>query len=133
MSNPLISPELKRSLARCLTGRPEILFAILYGSASQGRPFRDLDIGVFVDRARLPASADLDYSFDLADELERLAQYPVDVRVINEAPLGFRYNVSRGTALVVNHGEAFAQFLERTWDDYLDFRPVALQYLREMR
>ena len=127
------SPGLKDNLVRGLRHRPEILFAVLYGSASQGQPFRDLDIALFVDRARLPASADLDYSFDLADELERLAQYPVDVRVINEAPLGFRYNVSRGTALVVNDGEAFAHFLERTWDDYLDFQPVALLYLREMR
>ena len=133
MSNPLLSLELKRNLARFLTSRPEILFAVLYGSASEGLPFRDLDIAVFVDRALLPASADLDYGFKLADDLERLAQVPVDLCVINDAPLGFRYNVSRGKALVVNDGEAFARFLERTWDDYLDFKPVALQYLREMR
>ena len=35
MSNPLLSPELKRSLARFLTGRPEILFAVLYGVSDE--------------------------------------------------------------------------------------------------
>ena len=125
--------ELRETLVSRLKGRPEILFAILYGSAAEGGPFRDLDIALYVDRTLIPAAADLDHAFDLAEELERVVPYPVDVRVINDAPLPFRYNVSRGTALVVNDEERFFHFLERTWDDYLDFEPVAMQYLKELR
>lgn len=124
--------DIKDKLARSLAGRPEIWFAVLYGSAAEGRSFRDLDVGIFVDRAAVSPSAELDYAFRLADELEGVVPHPVDVRVINDAPLGFRYNVSRGTALVVNDREAFARFLERTWDEYLDFQPVAMRYLKEM-
>jgi predicted nucleotidyltransferase len=123
----------KESLVLCLQDRPEILFALLYGSAVEGGHFRDLDIGLFVDRAHVPVTDDLDYAFGLADELENTVPYPVDVRVINDAPLPFRYNVSRGIVLVVNDGEALAHFLERTWDEFFDFRPVAMQYLKEMR
>jgi predicted nucleotidyltransferase len=128
-----LSPKTKDAFALCLQDRPEILFAILYGSAAEDLPFRDLDIGLFVDRASVPASAELDYAFALADELEQVASYPVDVRVINDAPLPFRYNVSRGTPLVVNDKEVFARFLERTWDEFLDFQPMAMQYLKELR
>ena len=133
MASLELSPRTKDTLVLCLQNRPEILFAILYGSAAEGRPFQDLDIGLFVDRASVPASAELDYAFALADELEQVAPHPVDVRVINGAPLPFRYNVSRGIPLLVNDKEAFARFLERTWDEFLDFQPVAMQYLKELR
>jgi predicted nucleotidyltransferase len=128
-----LSSKTKDALALCLPDRPEILFAILYGSAAEGLPFRDLDIGLFVDRVSVPASAELDYAFALADELEQVASHPVDVRVINDAPLPFRYNVSRGIPLMVNDKEVFARFLERTWDEFLDFQPVAMQYLKELQ
>ena len=124
--------EIKESLAAHLSARPEIRFAMLYGSAAEGRAFRDLDIGVFVDRAKVSAEADLDYAFALADELAAILPFPVDVRVINDAPLPFRYNVSRGIPLAVRDEECYYTFLERTWDEYLDFQPIALQYLRDL-
>ena len=133
MASLEFSPKIKEALALCLQDRPEILFAILYGSAAEGRPFQDLDVGLFVDRASVPVSVELDYAFALADELERVAPHPVDVRVINDAPLPFRYNVSRGIPLLVHDKEVFARFLERTWDEFLDFQPVAMQYLKELQ
>jgi predicted nucleotidyltransferase len=128
-----ITSDVKESLSLCLGNRPEILFAILYGSAAEAERFRDLDVGLFVDRASVSASADLDYAFDLADELEKAVPHPVDVQVINDAPLPFRYNVSQGIVLVANDREALFRFLERTWDEYLDFKPVAMQYLKELK
>jgi hypothetical protein len=128
-----LTSALKEKLTACLSNRPEILFALLYGSAAEDLPFRDLDIGLFVNRTMVSTAADLDYGFTLADELEKVVSYPVEVRVINDAPLGFRYNVSRGIALVVNDEQIFYNFLERTWDEFLDFQPVAMQYLKELR
>lgn len=133
LSRKTSTPEIKETLIACLQGHPEISFAILYGSAADGGPFHDLDVAIWVDRGLLPASEDLNYAFGLADELERVQPYPVDVRVINDAPLPFRYNVSRGLRLIVNDAELFYAFLERTWDEYFDFEPVLLQYLRELR
>jgi hypothetical protein len=115
-----------------MSARSEVRFAILYGSAAEGGTFRDLDVGVFVDRSRVPVDADLEYAFTLADELEGVVSFPVDVRVINDAPLPFRYNVSRGIPLTARDEEDLYTFLERTWDEWLDFQPIALQYLREM-
>jgi predicted nucleotidyltransferase len=128
-SQPRFKPQ---HLAPCLVGRLEILFAVLYGSAAEGGPFRDLDVGVMVDRARVPADAELDYAFTLAEALEKAVPFPVDVHILNDAPLPFRYNVSRGVPLVVHDPEALYTFLERTWDDWLDFKPIAMRYLEEM-
>jgi predicted nucleotidyltransferase len=47
-----ISPEERRGIQRILSGFLEgeegILFAYLHGSFSEGRPFRDIDVAVFV-------------------------------------------------------------------------------------
>ena len=131
-TNAKLSPEIREALAGRLQNRREILFAILYGSASERRSFRDLDVGLCVDRALVPAFAELDYAFALTDELEQAVPYPVDVRIINDAPLPFRYNVSRGIPLVLSDREAYFRFRERTWDEFLDFQPVAMQYLKEL-
>jgi predicted nucleotidyltransferase len=126
-----LKSDVQQELVCALRDRPEILFAILYGSAAEERPFRDLDIALFVDRAAVPPTADLDYAFTLADELEKAVPHAVDVRVINDAPLPFRYQVSRGFALIIHDRSALVRFLERTWDLFLDFQPVAMQYLKE--
>ena len=42
-------------LVQHLAWRPEIVFAVLYGSASEGETFRDLDVGIMLDRAQVPA------------------------------------------------------------------------------
>ncbi len=127
-----ILDQFKEKLSQALQGRPEIIFAMLYGSAIEGGEFNDLDIGLWVERLTVPPLADLSYAFDLADELGQVVAYPVDVRIINQAPLPFRYNVSRGQALLVNDEAALLHFLERTWDEFLDFKPVAMQYIREL-
>jgi len=129
----MLEPYLKEKLIKDLSNRPEIIFAILYGSAAEEKPFRDLDVGLYVDRTLLTKMDELNFTFDLEVALQKEAGHPVDVRVINDAPLPFRYNVSRGIPLVVNNTETFANFLERTWDEYLDFQPIALRYLQDQR
>lgn len=125
--------DLKRALAEYFTGRPEIVFAILYGSAAEGRPFHDVDVAVYVDEAQLGGEDRYAYMFALADALEQRVPYPVDVRLINDAPLPFRYNISRGRPVFARDAEALANFLSRTWDEYLDFAPVAMKYLEYLR
>ena len=124
--------EIKERISHTLKGRPEIRFALLYGSAAEGQPFRDLDIGICVDRVLVPTTQDLDYAFVIATDLEKTMSRRTDVRVINDAPLPFRYNVSCGIPLIINDRQAHFSFLERTWDDFLDFRPVAMAYLKDL-
>jgi predicted nucleotidyltransferase len=115
-----------------LDQRSEIVFAILYGSAIENEQFADLDIALFLDRTAALPEQDLAYSFTLADALETVLPYPIDIRILNEAPLPFCYNVSKGIPVVGQNSPRLWYFLERTWDDWFDFEPIAFQYIREL-
>ncbi len=119
-------------MAGALEGVPGLIAAVLYGSAAEGIPFRDLDIALVVDRAVHPAEKDWDLMNDVADLLSPLVPVPVDVRVVNDAPLALRYRVVFGRPLLVRDEETYEEFTARSWDLYLDFEPVSRRYLEEM-
>lgn len=119
-------------MAERLSAVPGILSAVLYGSAAEGLPCRDLDVALIVDRAVWPIAQDEDLEERVVRLLRPLAPLPVDVRVVNDAPLAFRYHVTRGRPFLVLDKEAYAAFLERTWDEYFDFAPFARKYFGEI-
>jgi predicted nucleotidyltransferase len=126
--------QLQRELSDLLGERPEIQFACLHGSFLGTLGFRDLDIGVWVDAQRVAREQALDYELDLSLWLERRLSHslPVDARVLNYAPLGFRYAASHGIPIVLRRPEAWYTFCEETWRDYWDFQPLADDMLRDL-
>jgi predicted nucleotidyltransferase len=127
--------ELERWLARIareLERVSGLVAAVLYGSAAEGLPFRDLDIALIVDREVCPEEKDWDLENALADCLAPLVPVPVDVHVVNDAPLALRYNVTQGHPFWVSNPERYADFVEQSWDLYFDFAPVSRKYLEEM-
>jgi predicted nucleotidyltransferase len=50
---------------------------------------------------------------------------PIDMKILNGAPLSFRYAVSCGRLLFGKDQRALEEFLTSTWRDYFDFKPVA--------
>lgn len=105
---------------------------MLHGSFARGEAFRDIDVAVWLDPVWLPKDERFRVALDLSVELRLTLGHPVDVRVLNDAPLGFRYHALAGSPLVVRDDELLAELRARTWDDYLDFQPFARQYLREV-
>ena len=89
----------------------------------------DADVGV--GARRLSRDERFRYAVDLSVHLEAQLACPVDVRGLNDASLGFRYHALQGRPLVVRDEQWLDELRARTWDDYLDFRPFARQYLRE--
>ena len=124
--------DLLGRLADALMSVDGLIAAVLYGSAAEGLPFRDLDIALLVDREVWPAREDLERENRLADRLASLSPFPVDVRVVNDAPPGFCYHVTLGRPLLIRDEEAYAEFLERTWDLYFDFAPFVRRYFEEV-
>ncbi|MGQ9631107.1 MAG: hypothetical protein ACUVXI_12495 [bacterium] len=58
---------------------------------------------------------------------------PVDVRVLNFAPLSFRYSVIRaGVPIFVRDDDARVDFEVLTLAKYFDFEPFRRMYLREI-
>jgi hypothetical protein len=59
-------------------------------------------------------------------------KYPIEVRVLNKAPLLFRYNVLRyGEPVLVFDDDLRCDFVEATLANYFDFAPFRKMYLKE--
>jgi len=113
-----------------LQGRADILFAYLHGSFFSGNRFRDIDIAVYLKPA---CSSSLQAELEMEAELsKRMKKYPVEVRVLNHAPLSFRYNVFKnGEPIVVVDDDLRCDFMEATLSQYFDFAPFRKMYLKE--
>jgi hypothetical protein len=118
-------------LRRELEARPEVVLAVLHGSFTRGEPYRDIDVAVWLDSGRLSRDERFRYALDLSVHLRLRLGGPVDVGVLNDAPLAFRYHALQGHPLVTRDEAFLDELRARTWDDYLDFQPFARQYLRE--
>ena len=130
--SPQDREELTGTLRRQLQGRPEVVFAVLHGSFATEGPYRDIDVAVWVVPSARPDTGWHRYAVGLAAELTVALNAPVDVQVLNESPLAFRYHALNGRLLLARDEEFFHNLRERTWDDYFDFLPFARENLRGM-
>ena len=124
--------RLVEALVQELLLRSEIVFVFLHGSFVESGTFRDLDLAVYVDLDRGGCASSYEYENDLSVKLTLAMGMPVDVCVLNNASVAFRYHALKGRVLLVRNVEVLDEFRARTWDDYIDFAPFARQYLREV-
>jgi len=118
------------TIRQALANERDLVFAYLFGSFEEGGPFHDIDVGIFLDGAQPPETADR-RAFDLAGRLEAVVPFPVDVVALNARPVTFRFHVYSGEPLVVNDENRLAQELERTMAEYFDIEPVLRRATRE--
>ena len=120
----------KEAIRAVFKKHEEILFAYLHGSFVKKDAFRDIDVAIYLER--MPASV-LEYELQMeTDLMKALRKYIVDVRVLNGAPLSFKYNVIKdGIVLLSKDDDKRADFEEKTIVLYLDFLPYRKLYLRE--
>jgi len=105
--------------------RQEILFAYIFGSFVKGNEFSDIDIALYVD-----GKGSLEYEFEIEDDLERMLKIPVDVRVINKAPVSFSYPVLKDGLLIKDSNER-AEFQVRKFKEYMDYVHLRDAYIRD--
>ncbi|PKL62042.1 MAG: nucleotidyltransferase [Methanomicrobiales archaeon HGW-Methanomicrobiales-2] len=109
-------------LRRCLTGREDVLLGYLYGSFLRHDGFHDIDIGLLVSGEREPYES-YKYAMGIASDLERCItpRYEIDLRMLNDAPVEFQYEVVRTGHLLIARDEStriafeasvIAQFLD---------------------
>lgn len=119
--------KIKQKIKEALIKRDEIIFAYLHGSFIEDRPFRDIDVAIYVD-----GNYDLTYELELEEELTRLVDFPVDVRVINNAPVTFRFKVIGGELLFTKDERVRCEFEEGTLREYHDYEYYLKIYRREV-
>lgn len=123
------------ALEEAVEAEPDVVFAYVYGSFLKDRPFHDVDVAVYLD---ITDEREMDvFALKLSADLEkslfqrRNRNLPVDVRVLNQAPLGFLYHVFRGKLLFSRDDALRTQEVERTVSRYLDLKPLRQRALKE--
>jgi len=124
--------RLQAHIRRMLAQDPEVVLAYLHGSFTRGGPFRDVDLALLL-RSDDPDRA-YHYTVRVAAKLEAALGLPVDVQVLNRAPLPFRHHVLTHGILIFSRDDNLRHLLfDITTRMYLDlqaFTRTALKLIR---
>ena len=108
----------------------EIVAAYLYGSFITDLFFSDIDVGILMKN---DIEKTLDFELGLESRLEKIVKYPVDVRVLNKAPLSFCRNVIRYRKVILDTKPNLrADFEGQVLKQYFDFAYFQRRYLQEV-
>ena len=125
--------ELKQRLRALLEARPEIQFAYLHGSfAEEGLPYHDVDVALYLEPAQAAVLDLFDYAMELSTDLTLQFHVPVDVQMLNEAPLDFQHSVFQGELLFARDEEAMMDLLEQVAWEFMQFEHHWRESLRDL-
>lgn len=109
----------------------EITAVYIFGSFVGQDGFGDVDVGILLSTDE-PAQP-LAYELNIENLLEKEIGFPVDVRILNGAPLSFKQNVIRNGLLIVdNDPNRRAAFEGNVRKQYFDFSRFRERYLKEI-
>jgi hypothetical protein len=101
----------------------------LFGSFLEVNTVHDVDVGIYLHPFDTTRQTEIVAS--LAQRLTDAAGLPVDVRILNQAPVTFLYHAVRGHLLVSKNDDLLASTLENVSRRYLDIAPFLLQATKE--
>jgi len=145
-----VSPEQRvrigSDFSPVIAAHPEVAFAFLFGSVLEREEIRDIDVGVYrrsnpedtSDKREEPQPGNWSLEGPLGLELEQEvlkivgSHIPVDVRVMNAAPLYAQYAVLTGELIHLADEDAFARVVEDVVPRYLDLEPLRSRAIREV-
>jgi predicted nucleotidyltransferase len=102
----------------------------IFGSFITEDRFEDVDIALLLNEKEPQA---LQFELLLERRLQEKIGYPVDVRILNGAPLSFCWSVLRSGRLILDRDPNMrADFESNIMKQYSDFSGFMKQYLREV-
>ena len=128
-----LEAEERRRILRLLRERLKRLdcveFAYVHGGFLEREFFRDVDVAVWV---RDPERA-FYYTVEVSAKLEAEFGVPVDLHVLNGAPLPFKYHVfTRGELLFSRDEGARLRVADETLRNYIDLRELTRKTLEAL-
>ena len=130
MESEVIESQLRQFLA-ANAGREGIAAAYLFGSVARGTagPASDVDVGILYSEE--PPRTLKGLGFDLEWKLEKLLKLPVQVVVLNRAPVDLVIRVLRDGRLLVDRDRSKrVQFEVRARNEFWDLEPILRLYRR---
>lgn len=108
----------------------KIYTAYLFGSFITKETFGDIDLGILI---KYNPENPLEYEIELENQLEKFVKLPIDVRILNNAPISFTQKVIRdGLVLVNSEPNRRSDFENYILKKYFDFERFRRRYLSEV-
>lgn len=123
--------EIISNIRDFLTGLDSVIFAYIFGSFATCDVFADIDIGIFLkgEYSETPLEAEL----GIENDMQRLVSYPIDTRVLNNAPPFFLFHVIREGILVKDTDPGLrSDFEGLVFKKINDLKGFRDEYLREI-
>ncbi len=124
--------SIEQTLGCRLATRPNVVAAYLFGSRARGdaRATSDIDLAVLL--ATEPTGAFARLGLGLEAELERGLGHPLQVVVLNGAPVDLVHRVLRdGKLLVDRDRSARIRFEVKARNEFFDLLPILQRYRRQ--
>lgn len=122
--------KIREKITDILKNKQEQVFAYLHGSFLEGN-FRDIDLAVYLNKSKDKKEM-LEHELSLEREVEEHIGFPVDVRILNHAPLPFRFTVIKeGTLLFSKNENVRSDFESLTFVEHHDFDFYRETYRRD--
>ena len=119
--SPSERDKIIKALAKALSGRGEVVLAVVFGGFVESEVFRDVDVAVFTGYT-VPYDRVEVFEEELSRYLESIVGLPVDVRVIDYAPSWFRVRALNGVVLVEKEPALAARLKFKSWQEVNDFK-----------
>lgn len=124
-----MEPSLQQRIADVFRERTDVLAVYLFGSVARGTAGADSDVDVAVLFGSTPSPRLDGPRFVIEGELERALGRPVDLVMLNHAPVDLRIRVLRdGRVLVDRDRAARIAFEVDTRNEAFDMEPVLARY-----
>ena len=113
-----------QNISAFLENEDAVSFAYIYGSFIEEDGFNDIDIAVYIDESVIKKESLFDCQLDMGVRFEsELNSYPVDCRILNIAPLSFRFSVvTKGELIFSRDEKERVSFEVITRSLYFDFK-----------
>jgi predicted nucleotidyltransferase len=124
-----VDPALEERIRGVCGLQKDVVAVYLFGSNAAGtaRPDSDVDVAVLFERAPAPRLSSP--RFELEGDLEKALGHPVDLVVLNDAPVDLRIRVLRnGRLLLERDAAARIKFEVQTRNEAFDLEPVLTMY-----
>jgi predicted nucleotidyltransferase len=127
--NLAMDASLEQHIADVFSSRTDVAAVYLFGSTARGTPRSGSDVDVAVLFDAPPPRTLNGPRFVIEGELERALGTPVDLVVLNDAPVDLRTRVlCDGRLLVERSPSARIAFEVRTRNEAFDLEPVLARY-----
>ncbi len=116
-----------KQLESFLRREPDVLFAYVFGSFIKSQRFEDIDLAIYLENSGERKVLRLER------EVEELLHLPVEISLLNEAPLSFAFRiVKEGKPIFIRDNKARCDFEGRIRVLYFDFLPFYQRYYKEV-